>query len=81
MLSNAEIALLYGKDAIVSRKGRFTLVHLDRPSRRLVRIRTKEFDPDRFFDQKCSVCQLLKEGGLVVFDDNEYGSEEEIAVD
>ena len=81
MLSDEEIAFLYGKDAIVSRKGRFILVHLDRPSRAVVVSRTREFDPDGFFDTACPVCQLLKEGGVVVFDDTEYGDEEEIPVD
>jgi hypothetical protein len=81
MLSNEEIALLYGKNAIVSRKGRFTLIHLDRPSRAVVRARTREFDPERFFDGACPVCQLLKQGGVVVFDDTEYGHDEEIPVD
>ena len=81
MLSDAEIAVLYGKHAVVSRKGRFTLIHLDRPSRAIVRARTREFDPDRFFDPDCPVCQLMRQGGVVVFDETDYGIDEEIAVD
>jgi len=81
MLSDEEIAVLYGEDAIISRKGEFVLVHLDRPSQAVVRARTLEFDPERFFDPDCPVCQLLKPGGVVVFDDTEYGDEEEIPMD
>ncbi len=81
MLSDEEIAFLYGKDAVISRKGRFLLVHLDRPSRDVVKARTREFDPDQFFDADCPVCQLVKQGGVVVFDDTEFGDEEEIPMD
>ena len=81
MLSKGEIALLYGKNAIVSRKGRFTLVHLDRPSRAVVRARTREFDPQEFFEQDCPVCKVIEEGGVVIFDDADYGHEEEVRMD
>ena len=69
MISKKEIRLLFGQDAIISRKGLFVLVHLDRPSRAVVRARTREFDPDDFFDQDCPICQAQKDGGIVVFDD------------
>ena len=81
MLSREEIALLYGKSAIVSRKGRFALIHLDRPSRALVRARTREFNPNRFFDAKCSVCQTAKAAGVVIFDDQAYDCDEEILLE
>ena len=76
MLSDDEILFLYGKNAVISRAGRFTLVHLDRPSAELVRVRTKTFDPDEFFRCDCRICQLSKEGGIVVFDDPAYDEEE-----
>jgi hypothetical protein len=78
MISKKEILLLYGKNAIVSRKGRFVLVHLDRPSIALVRARTRDFNPDEFFDTDCPVCQTQRDGGIVVFDDtlSEYPDEE-----
>ena len=78
MISKQEILLLFGKHAIVSRKGRFVLVHLDRPSRSLIRARTRDFDPDQFFDSGCPICQSQKEGGIVVFDDmlSEYPDED-----
>ena len=76
MLSDEEILLIYGKNAIISRKGRFTFVHLDHPSVDLVRARTKNFDPDEFFKCGCKVCELTREGGVVVFDDSPYEDEE-----
>src|SRR5262249_41223373 len=57
MLSDNEILFLYGNDAVISRKGRFTLVHLDRPSTDLVRVRTEMFDPEEFFRCDCRICQ------------------------
>ena len=76
MLSDEEILFMYGKNAVISHNGRFTLVHLDRPSAELVRVRTNNFDPDQFFDCECRICQLTKEGGVVIFDDSAYDDEE-----
>jgi hypothetical protein len=76
MISDEEILFLYGKDAVISRKGRFTFVHLDHPSAGLVRARTESFDPDEFFKCDCRVCQLTREGGVVIFDDSGYDDEE-----
>ena len=76
MLSDEEILFMYGKNAIISRNGRFTFVHLDRPSAELVRARTENFDPEAFFQCDCRICQLTKEGGLIVFDDSAYDDEE-----
>jgi hypothetical protein len=76
MLSDQEILFMYGQAAVISRKGRFTLVHLDRPSAALVRARTETFDPEEFFKCGCRICQLTKEGGIVIFDDSAYEDEE-----
>ena len=76
MLSNKEIRALYGDAVSVSRKGSFTLVHLDKPSRSTIRKRTREFDPEDFFCPDCPLCQLLKEGGIVVFDDSVFDEDE-----
>jgi hypothetical protein len=76
MLSDEEIFFIYGKNAVISRTGRFTFVHLDRPSSDLVRSRTDEFDPEVFFKCDCNICRLTKEGGVVVFDDSSYEDEE-----
>ena len=42
----------------------------------LVRARTESFDPDEFFQCDCRICQLTKEGGVVIFDDSGYEDEE-----
>ena len=76
MLSDEEILFMYGNDAVISRSGRFTLVHLDRPSAELVRARTETFDPEEFFRCDCRICQLTKDGGIVIFDDSAYEDEE-----
>ena len=76
MLSDTEILFMYGKNAVISRKDRFTFVHLDHPTADLVRSRTDNFDPEEFFRCDCTVCQLTREGGLIVFDDSSYEDEE-----
>jgi hypothetical protein len=76
MLSDEEILFLYGKNAVISRKDRFTFVHLDRPSAELVRVRTDTFDEDEYFKCNCRICEVTKEGGVVIFDDSGYDVEE-----
>jgi hypothetical protein len=76
MLSDDEILFMYGKNAVISRKGRFTFVHLDRPSAEVVRLRTDGFDPDEFFLCGCTICELTREGGIVVFDDSAFEDDE-----
>ena len=76
MVSDQEIFLMYGKNAVISRKDQFTFVHLDRPSADLVRSRTVNFDPDEYFKCGCRICQLVKEGGVILFDDSPYDEEE-----
>ena len=67
---------MYGKNAVISRKGRFTFVHLDRPSAELVVARTRDFDPAEFFKCDCRVCELARDGGIVIFDDSAYEDED-----
>ena len=56
-LSDAEIRVLYGKSAVISRKALFTLVHLDNPSPAAVRQRRREFDSDKVFcADRCAGC-------------------------
>jgi hypothetical protein len=76
MLSDEEILFMYGKTAVISRRGRYTFVHLDRPSVELVRARTANFDPEEYFKCDCNICVLTREGGVVVFDDSAYDDEE-----
>jgi len=70
MISDKEIRLLYGKNTVISRKGSFVLVHLDRPSARLIRERTEEFNPHTFFCEHCPFCQIVKDSGVLIFDDS-----------
>ena len=76
MLSNKEIRALYGRKAVISRKGSFILVHMDRPSAAIVRKRRREFDPRQFFCEDCPLCQMLRESGIVVFDDSIFEDDE-----
>ena len=75
-LSEAEIRALYGAGAIISRKALFTLVHLDKPSPAVVRQRHREFDPEKVFCPDCPLCRLLKQSGVVVFDELVFDEEE-----
>jgi hypothetical protein len=75
MVSTKELRSIYGKEAVISRKDGFVFVHLDRPSARVVRARTKKFDPDSYFFDDCPLCQMAREGGVIVFDD--FDPEEE----
>jgi hypothetical protein len=68
-VSDADVRALYGEHAVISRKGRFTLVHLDNPSRGVIRRRRRLFDPATYFCADCPLCALLKESGVIVFDD------------
>jgi hypothetical protein len=56
-------------------------VHLDRPSSALVRSRTEEFVPEDYFDDDCWLCQMQKNGGIVVFDDDSAYEDEEILLE
>jgi len=70
MISEKELRLVYGKDIAISRKGSFVLVHLDRPSPGLIRERTEEFNPDTFFCDHCPFCQMVKDSGVLIFNDS-----------
>src|SRR5436190_21317679 len=48
-VSDAELRVLYRRNAVISRKARFTLVHLDNTSPEVVRQRRRAFDPATFF--------------------------------
>jgi hypothetical protein len=48
----------------------------DRPSAELLRARTLNFDPDEFFKCDGRICELTREGGIIVFDDSAYDDEE-----
>jgi len=70
MISDRELRLIYGKNIAISKKASFVLVHLDRPSARLIRERTEEFNPDTFFCDRCPFCQKVKDSGVLIFNDS-----------
>lgn len=71
MLTTDEARLRYGDTAIVSHKGEFALVHLDQPDDRVLLERTEEFDPDDYFDPDCPLCDVLRDGCVVIFDEDD----------
>ena len=78
MFSDEEIFFTYGKDVVISRKNSFVLVHLDRPSPELVKARTREFDPEDFFCSDCALCQMVKDSGIIIFDDSIFEGDDSI---
>lgn len=62
----------YGEDAIFTRVGKYTLVHLDNPSEeqikeRIEKAKNGEYDDD--FDDDCPLCQAMKDQPCeIVFD-------------
>jgi hypothetical protein len=76
MISDKELRLIYGKDIAISRKGSFVLVHLDRPGAELIRERTEEFNPETFFCEQCPLCQMVKDSGVLIFNDAIYDEDE-----
>jgi hypothetical protein len=76
MISDKELRLIYGKDIAISRKGLFALVHLDRPSQELIGDRTEEFNPETFFCEQCPFCQMVKESGVLIFNDAVFEEDE-----
>jgi len=76
MISDSELWLVYGKEIAISRKGPFALVHLDRPGPELIRERTEEFNPETFFCEHCPFCQMVKDSGVLIFNDAIYEEDE-----
>jgi len=76
MISDKELRLIYGKGISISRKGSYVLVHLDRPSVELIRERTEDFNPDTFFCEHCPLCQMVKDSGVLIFNDSIFDEDE-----
>jgi hypothetical protein len=76
MISDKELRLIYGKDIAISSKGLFVLVHLDRPAEELIRERTAEFNPETFFCDHCPFCQMVKDSGVLIFNDAVFEEDE-----
>lgn len=65
-----DLRALYGAAAVFTNVDRFTLVHMDQPSQELINKRAREVSAEEFFCPDCPLCQMLKEAGVVVFDDS-----------
>ncbi|HEY5932784.1 MAG TPA: hypothetical protein VIT63_07695 [Nitrospira sp.] len=75
-VADAELRVLYGSNAVISRKALFTLVHLDNPSPEVVLQRRRDFDPATFFCSDCPLCGLMKESGVIVFNESVIDGED-----
>lgn len=59
---------MYGEGVAVTRKGRFTLVHLDRPSGKTIELRLRELRSGLLFSESCQGCRhMRKHGGDLIY--------------
>ena len=72
MITNDELRVLYGPEAVMSVSEPYALIHLDKPDVQTIAKRTAEFNPDTYFACDCRICAVTKESGIVVFDENAY---------
>ena len=68
--TDEELRGIFGEAAVISRVGKFNLIHLDNPSQDEVERRVEQFDPNELLEDDCPLCRMLREqGGNVVYDD------------
>ena len=72
-----ELRRLYGAGALITRMGRYNLIHLDAPSPEEIAKRVSEFDPDDLFEDDCPLCRMLREEHCDVIYDGAFGDEGE----
>lgn len=62
--TDAEYKRMYGKDVTLSRLGKITIVHTDRPSKETIEKRINEVIReeirDEAFEPDCPLCQMVK---------------------
>lgn len=64
-----EIRRLYGENAVIGRKGKFTIIHLDSTTPEEVADREAAFEPDSSFVEGCPLCESARdEDGYLSFD-------------
>lgn len=69
--SDEELKKIFGEEAVISRVGRYNLIHLDNPSPDELARREADFDPSKLFEDDCPLCQMLMEQGAnVVYDED-----------
>lgn len=61
--SEEQMRRIYGEDAVISRVGKFNLIHLDNPGPEEVEKRVAEFDPRDLYEDDCPLCRMLREEG------------------
>jgi hypothetical protein len=66
---------LYGDQALVTRVGRYNLVHLDNPSPEEIERRVAEFDPNDLFEDDCPLCRMLRDEPCDVVYDEQLSAE------
>lgn len=63
--TDAECKEIYGKDVILSRLGKITIVHTDRPSKETIEKRINEVIReelrDKAYEPDCPLCQMIKD--------------------
>jgi hypothetical protein len=74
MLSNKEIRALYGQNAVISERIHSFWCTWIAVAGRSTKAKA-EFDPVDFFCPDCPLCQILKESGIVVFDESIFDEE------
>ncbi len=63
-----QFRVVYGSQTVVSRVGRFNLVHLDSPDSDEIRLREDAFDPDTALDESYPLWRKFRlEGADVIF--------------
>lgn len=67
----------YGPDAVISGKGDYILVHLDRPSLATLEHRTATFNPEVHFDDACALCREQQQRRVVIFGDGDQWRQRE----
>ena len=67
-----ELKKMFGREAVISRIGKFNLIHLDNPSPEEEARRINNFNPDDIFEDDCPICSMLKKKGGNVIYDNTY---------
>ena len=63
----SEAQAVYG-DVPMTRKAGFVLVHLDKQPAKVRTLRTRQFDPDKFFVHDCPLCRATRAQGVIVYD-------------
>ena len=64
-----DLKRMFGKNAVVSRIGKFNLIHLDNPAPQEEARRVRNSNPDNLFEDDCPICRMMKkQGGNVIYD-------------